>query len=187
MKVKVNSKKTILKSFIGWLPLMLFSALFYGAILFLATLTLFNAFTEIDNELATQLSYAMSALLVVIGTYFYLKGISNSLSSYKLSIQNGSISIKGRSGWKTVNTEIPLNKIQKISLGKSSNIVEKIAFFPNIGSRQIKDQVASRLTFFLEEEKPIKLDFATKAFDGESLYDFFVHLNDQGIKTNVTN
>jgi hypothetical protein len=186
MKVKINSKKIILKSFIGWLPLMIFSAFFYGAIIFLGTLTLFNQFTDINSELATYISYAFTALLVVIGTYFYLKGISNSLSSYNLSIKNENISIKGKNGWKTVNTEIPLNKVQKVSLGKSSNILEKISFVPTVGSHLVKDTVASRLTFFLEEQRTIKLDFATKAFDGESLYEFLVHLKTQGIKTNVS-
>ncbi|MDO8826198.1 hypothetical protein [Methylophaga sp.] len=183
MKVKVNSKKAILKAFSGWLPLILFSVFFYGVVIFIPIVLFLEQIIGLENELATQLSYLTSGLLILIGGYFYLNSLTNSLSSYNLSIENDNLIIEGRSGWKSISTKVSLSNIEKIYLGKSSHNFERLAF--GAGSRQVKDQVASRLTFFPINQKPIKLDFATKAFDGESLYDFLVFLKSNGIETNV--
>ncbi|WP_297811362.1 hypothetical protein [uncultured Methylophaga sp.] len=185
MKTKVKTKEAILKSFVGWLPLIIFSAFFYGAVLFFIVMIFLKESFGMNEQLATQLSFLISGLLVLIGAYFYINGITKSLASYNLSIIDNNLFVKGKSGWKSIDYQHPLSKIKKVSLGEA-HIIEKAAItIPNLGSLQVKDQAASRLTFTHEDGQKFKLDFATKAFDGESLYDFLVFIKSKGIETNV--
>ncbi len=182
MEVTINSKKKILKSFTGWLPLAVFSLVFYGMIFaFLFMYLLSNVFS-IEETLARQIGWMIGGGLLVISGYLYLNWLTKSLSSYQLSIVNETLKVRGINGWKSINIEVPVSTIQEINIGQNANMAEKLSS----GHGAIKDQVASRLNFVPLAGKPFKLDFAAKAFDNESLYDFLVFAKSKGIQTNVS-
>jgi len=182
VKVKINSKKNILKSLIGWLPLALVSLVFYGMIFVLLVMYLLSNVFGVEESLARHISWVVGGGLLVLSGYLYLSWLTKSLSSYQLSISNDTLKVKGKAGWKSIDIEIPVNTIQEINIGQRANIAEKLS----AGHGAIQDQVASRLNFIPISGKPFKLDFAAKAFDNESLYDFLVFAKSKGIQTNVS-
>ncbi|HCG7097390.1 TPA: hypothetical protein NJ330_001971 [Vibrio parahaemolyticus] len=182
MEVKNNSKKKILKSFVGWLPLALVSLVFYGVIfVFLVTYLLTNIF-GIEETLARQIGGGTGGVLLVLASYLNIYWLTNSLSSYQLSIFNDTLRVKGKAGWKSLDIEVPVSSIREINIGQNANMVEKLS----AGHGAIQDQVASRLNFIPLSGKPFNLDFAAKAFDNESLYQFLVFAKSKGIQTNVS-
>lgn len=182
VEVKNNSKKKILKSFVGWLPLALVSLVFYGVIfVFLVTYLLTNIF-GIEETLARQIGGGTGGVLLVLASYLNIYWLTNSLSSYQLSIFNDTLRVKGKAGWKSLDIEVPVSSIREINIGQNANMVEKLS----AGHGAIQDQVASRLNFIPLSGKPFNLDFAAKAFDNESLYQFLVFAKSKGIQTNVS-
>ncbi|MCQ3829374.1 hypothetical protein HXX02_07940, partial [Microbulbifer elongatus] len=111
----------------------------------------------------------------------YLNWLTRSLSSYQLSIANEKLRVKGKSGWRSLDTEVPLSTIREINIGQFENAAEELS----AGHGAIQGQVASRLNFIPVSGKPFNLDFAAKAFDNESLYEFLVFAKSKGIQTNV--
>lgn len=182
MEVRINSKKKILKSFIGWLPLALFSLVFYGMIFVLLVMYILSNIFDIEETLARQISWVVGGGLLVISGFFYLNWLTKSLSSYQLSITNEMLKVKGKAGWKSLDIEVSVNNIDAINIGQSANMAEKLSQ----GHGAIQDQVASRLNFIPASGKPFKLDFAAKAFDNDSLYQFLVFAKSKGIQTNVS-
>lgn len=181
MEVRINSKKKILKSFVGWLPLALLSLVFYGMIFALLVMYLITNVFGVEEILARQIGWVIGSGLLVLSGYFYLSWLTKSLSSYQLSIINETLRVKGKAGWKSLDIEIPVSTIGEINIGQSANTAEKLS----AGHGAIQDQVASRLNFIPVSGKPFKLDFAAKAFDNESLYEFLVFAKSKGIQTNV--
>ena len=182
MEVRNNSKKKILKSFFGWLPLALVSLVFYGMIFVLLVMYLLTNIFSIEETLARQIGWVIGGGLLMLSCYLYINWLTKSLSSYQLSIINDTLRVKGKAGWKSLNIEIPVSSIQEINIGQSTNMAEKLS----AGHGAIQDQVASRLNFIPLSGKPFKLDFAAKAFDNESLYEFLVFAKSKGIQTNVS-
>jgi len=182
VKVKINSKKNILKSLTGWLPLALVSLVFYGMIFVLLVMYLLSNVFGVEEPLARHIGWVVGGGLLVLSGYLYLSWLTKSLSSYQLSISNDALKVKGKAGWKSIDIEIPVNTIQEINIGQRANMAEKLS----AGDGAIQDQVASRLNFIPISGKPFKLDFAAKAFDNESLYDFLVFAKSKGIQTNVS-
>ena len=117
MEVKVNSKKKILKSFLGWLPLALTSGFMYGAMFALLIMWLLESYAGFGEEQARHISWVFGALFFVIGCYVYLNMSTKSLSSYRLALRDDLLIVAGKSGWKSLDTEIPINSISKIFLG----------------------------------------------------------------------
>lgn len=111
MEVSINSKKTILKSFVGWLPLALVSAVFYCVIFVVLIMWLLKSFMGIDEVLARQISWVVGSILLVLSGYFYLRWLTNSLSSYTLAIENDTLKVSGKNGWRSVNTKLPVSAI----------------------------------------------------------------------------
>ena len=181
MEVKVNNKKEILKSFIGWLPLALGATVFYGMLFIFIIKRLLTEFIDISQELAGEVGLLFGVVVLVTCLYLYLNWITKSLSSYRLAIRGEILLVKGISGWKTLDKEVPINSIQKIYIGANASTVEKLSS----GHNAVSEQVASRLVFFTREGKSFKLDFAAKAFDNKSLFDFLVTIKRNGIDTNV--
>ena len=177
MKVINNSKKNILKSFINWLPLLIAGSIFYYVIFVGIIMWLLINFLGIEKEQARILALYIGAIILILFLFLYLIWVVNSLSSYELSINNDILYIKGKNGWRSINTKTPINSIEKISLGGNPNVSEKLSF----NNRAIQDQVASKLTFFPIYGKPFKLNYATKAFDNRSLYDFLKLLQNKGV------
>lgn len=180
MKVQVNSKKKILKSFLGWFPLALGAALLYCALFGVIIMWLsqnYFGFTEVESR-----SFALpcSAVLVLIGIGFYLNWITSMLSSFELEIDDEILIVKGKGGWKTIDTKLPINEIKGIYIGNNPNTLEKLS-----GHGVIEDQVASRLTVACNSSPNFYIDFALKAFDHDSLLLFFKAIISKGIDTNV--
>lgn len=182
MRVSVNSKKKILKSFLGWLPLALASLVFYGAIFIVLIMWLLTDFARLEETLARQIGWGVGAILLVLSGYAYISKLTNSLSSYWLSIENDKLRVRGKNGWRSLDTEIPVSAIGKIYIGQNANAAENLSS----GHGAMRDQVDSRLTFFPLSGKPFKLDFAAKAFDNNSLYEFLLFAKSKGIETNVS-
>ncbi|WP_444912816.1 hypothetical protein [Microbulbifer sp. PAAF003] len=182
MEVRRNSKRKILKSFLCWLPLALVSLVFYGMIFVLLIMYLLKNIFGIDEALARQIGWVIGGGLLVLSGYLYLSWLTKSLSSYQLSIINEILRVKGKAGWKSLDIEVPVSTIREINIGQSANKAEKLS----AGHGAIQDQVASRLNFIPVSGKPFKLDFAAKAFDNESLYEFLVFTKSKGIQTNVS-
>ena len=182
MEVRVNTKKEILKSFVGWLPLALVAIAFYGMIFTGLIMWLLTNFAGIEQELARLIGLPIGGVLLVVCLFLYFNWLTKLLSSYRLAIEGDNLLVKGIAGWSTFDKEVPINTIQKIHIGESANSLEKLS--PGHGA--INDQVASRLTFFPSVGKSFKLDFAAKAFDNESLYNFLVAIKGKGVKTNVS-
>jgi hypothetical protein len=182
MKVSVNSKKIILKSFMGWLPLALASLVFYGALFVVLIMLLLTNFVGVEEKLARQIGWGLGSILLALSSYVYLSRLTSSLSSYWLSIENDKLKVRGKNGWRSLDTEIPVSTIEKIYIGQNANAAEKLSS----GHGAIRDQVDSRLTFFPISGKPFKLDFAAKAFDNNSLYEFLLFAKSKGIETNVS-
>ncbi len=182
MEARINSKKKILKSFVGWLPLVLVSLVFYGMIFVLVVMYLLSNVLSVEETLARQIGWVIGGGLLVFSGYLYINWLTKSLSSYHLSIGNNTLRVKGKAGWKSLDVEAPVNTIREINIGQSASIAEKLS----AGHGGIQDQVASRLNFFPVSGKPFKLDFAAKAFDNESLYEFLVFAKSKGIQTNVS-
>ena len=182
MEVKVNSKKKILRSFVGWLPLALVSLVFYGMIFVLVVMYLLSNLFGVEETLARQIGWVIGGGLMIFSAYLYINWITKSLSSYHLSIGNNTLRVKGKAGWKSLDFEAPINTIGEINIGQSANMAEKLS----AGHGAIQDQVASRLNFIPVSGKPFKLDFAAKAFDNESLYEFLVFAKSKGIQTNIS-
>ena len=180
MEVSINSKKTILKSFVGWLPLALVSAVFYCVIFVVLIMWLLKSFMGIDEVLARQISWVVGSILLVLSGYFYLRWLTSSLSSYRLAIENDTLKVSGKNGWRSLNAELPVSALEKILLGQNAQAIEKLSD----GHGAIRDQIDSRLTFFPKTGKPFKLDFAAKAFDSMSLYEFLVFAKSKGIEIN---
>ena len=181
MKVSVNSKKKILKSFLGWLPLALVSLIIYGAIFLGIIVWLLTSFAGFEEALARDIGWIASPILLSFSFYIYLRNLTSSLSSYWLSIEGETLRVRGKNGWRLLNTELPVRAVKKIYIGQYANAAEKLAS----GHGAIQDQVESRLTFFPESGKPFRLDFATKAFDNNSLYEFLLFAKSKGIDINI--
>ena len=182
MEVRNNSKKKILKSFVGWLPLALVSLVFYGIIFVWLVMYLLTTIFGIEETLARQIGWVIGGGLIVLSGYLYLSWFTKSLSSYQLSVFNETLRVKGKAGWKSLDIEVPVSTIREINIGQSANMAEKLS----AGHGAIQDQVASRLNFIPLSGKPFKLDFAAKAFNNESLYEFLVFAKSKGIQTNVS-
>ncbi|MCJ8351500.1 hypothetical protein [Moritella sp.] len=182
MEVRINSKKEILKSFVGWLPLALFCVVFYGMIFVLVIMYLLSNVLSIEEVLARQIGWVIGGALLVFLGYLYINWLTKSLSSYHLSISNSTLRVKGKTGWKSLDIEVPLNTIREINIGQSASMAEKLSG----GHGAIQDQVASRLSFIPSSGKPFKLDFAAKAFDNESLFEFLIFAKSKGLQTNVS-
>lgn len=181
MEVRINSNKQILKSFAGWLPLALSCFVFYGMIfVFVAMYLLSNVF-GLEEALARKIGWVTGAGFLLLSGHMYIKWLTKSLSSYHLSIGDSTLRVRGKAGWKSLDVEVPITEIKEINIGQSANISEKLS----AGHGVIQDQVASRLNFIPGTGKPFKLDFAAKAFDNESLYEFLVFAKSKGIQTNV--
>ena len=182
MEVRVNTKKAILKSFVGWLPLALAAIVFYGMIFTGLIMWLLTKFAGIEQELARQIGLSIGGVLLIVCLFLYFNWLTKSLSSYRLAIEGENLLVKGIAGWSTLDKEVPINTIQKIYIGANANSLEKLSS----GYGAVNDQVASRLTFFPCVGKSFKLDFAAKAFDNESLYNFLVSIKSKGVETNVS-
>ena len=180
--VRNKSKKDILKSFIGWLPLALMSLGFYGAIFILLVMCSLSNIFGVEETTARQIGWVVGSVLLVFSGYLYLNWITTSLSSYQLSIENDRLKVKGKAGWKSLDIDVPVSAIQEINIGQSANTVEKVS----AGHRAVRDQVSSRLNFIPVSGKPFKLNFAAKAFDNESLFEFLLLAKSKGIKTNAS-
>lgn len=182
MKVSVNSKKKILKSFLGLLPLAIVALVFYGAIFVVLIMWLLTSFVGTEEALARQIGWVIGSILLIVSAYAYLNWLTSSLSSYWLSIEKDKLRVKGKNGWKTLDTEVPVSSVERIYIGQNANAAEKLAS----GHGAIRDQIDSRLTFFPISGEPFKLDFAAKAFDNNSLYEFLLFAKSKGIDTNVS-
>lgn len=182
MEVRVNTKKEILKSFVGWLPLALVAIVFYGMIFVGLIMWLLTDFVGVGQDLARQIGLPIGGVLLIVCLFLYFNWLTKSLSSYRLAVEGENLLVKGIAGWRTLDKEVPINTIQKIYIGANANSLEKLSS----GHGAINDQVASRLTFFPNAGKSFKLDFAAKAFDNESLYKFLVSIKSKGVETNVS-
>ena len=136
----------------------------------------------IEEILARKMGWFIGGGLLVLSGYLYINWLTNSLSSYQLSVFNDTLRVKGKTGWKSLDIEIPVSSIREINIGQSANMAEKLS----AGHGAIQDQVDSRLNFIPLTGKPFKLDFASKAFDNESLYEFLVFAKSKGIQTNLS-
>jgi len=182
VEVKINSKKVILKSFSGWLPLALASLVFYGMIFVVLVMYIMMNLFGIEEASARQIGWLIGSVLLAFLAYLYLKWLLKSLSSYRLSVSGEMLKVKGKAGWKSLDVEIPVHAVQKITIGESENAAEQLLS----GYGAICDQVASRLVFTPVSGKSFKLDFAAKAFNNESLYEFLLFVRSRGIQTNVS-
>ncbi|MBA4719799.1 MAG: hypothetical protein H2067_01635 [Alcanivorax sp.] len=181
MEVKVNTKKEILKSFIAWLPIAVVSLIFYGTIFIALSIWVLKDMFGIEEALAQKTGWATGIALLSFSTYILLKWQVNKLASYHLSITNEILKVKGITGWRSLDIEVPTNTIREINIGQSSSIAEELLS----GYGTLKDQTASRLNFFPASGKPFNLEFAAKAFNNESLYEFLTFAKSKGIKTNI--
>ena len=120
--------------------------------------------------------------MLIACLFLYFNRLTKSLSSYRLAIEGDNLQVKGIAGWSTLDKEVPINTIQKITIGANANSLEKLSS----GHSAINDQVASRLTFLPRVGKSFRLDFAAKAFDNESLYSFLVSIKSKGVENNVS-
>lgn len=182
MEVRVNTKKEILKSFVNWLPLALVAIVCYGMIFTGLIMWLLTKFAEIEQDLARQIGLPLGGVILIVSLYLYFNWLTKSLSSYRLSIEGENLLVKGIAGWSTLDKEVPISAIQKIYIGANANSLEKLSS----GHGAVNDQVASRLTFFPNTGKSFKLDFAAKAFDNQSLYEFLIFIKSKGVETNVS-
>jgi len=183
MEVRIKTKQEILKSFIGFIPVAMTAIIFYG-FLFVG-IVMWILMNFYDEESAMIIAIPVGTVLLLISIYIYLRALINSLSSYKLSINDENILIKGKAGWGGLDKVMPLSEIRRISLGNVATALEELSFLSQYRGA-IKNQVASRLTFYPSEGKPFKLQFAANAFDEQSLYEFLVLIKDKGIETNVS-
>jgi len=181
MEVKNNSKKQILKSFLGWLPIAVGAAIFYWMFFGIFVIWILTKFCGLDEDFARQIGLLISGVMLVAATFAYLNWFTKRLSSYRLAIEGEILYVKGISGWGSVDKEVEISNIQKIFVGGCDNSMEKLS-----GHGAVRDQVASRLTFFPYVGKSFKLDFATKAFDNESLMEFLEAIKRKGCETNVS-
>ncbi|MCW7551594.1 hypothetical protein NX722_02820 [Endozoicomonas gorgoniicola] len=181
MKVKINSKKKILKSFLGWLPLTLVTIPFYFIFFTGGMMWLLQTLTAIGEEEIKKIALLFGVSFIFIGGFGYINWLTKSLSSYKLSLKNDVLAVCGKSGWGKLNIKIPANTVKEINLGQKANTLEKLSS----GNGLIQDQVSSRLTFLKTDGSSFKLDFASKAFDIESLCEFLIFIKSKDIDSNI--
>jgi len=72
VEVRINSKKKILKSFIGWLPLALVSLVFYGMIFVLLVMYILSNVFGIEETLARKIGWVVGGGLLVLSVVVYL-------------------------------------------------------------------------------------------------------------------
>jgi len=167
VKVIVNSKIKVLKSFLSWIPLALACAVFYGVLLVSLANWLLENYFVLGEVQIRQFALILGVAVLILGIYGYITWITYSLSSYGLKIDGDKLFVKGKNGWRSLDVVLPINTIKKIYYGQNVGGVEQ-------------------LTFFAESEKSFKLDFVANAFDKESLYEFLVFAKSVGIDTNVS-
>ncbi len=178
MKVQNNNKGKILLSLKSLLPLMLAASVFYTVLLICLIGWLLDV-AEIEAQLAQQIIRIAGGIFIVLAPCLYLWKLLNSLSAYQLSIEQDKIKIKGKSGWKSLDTALPISSIERIDVinntGKS--LIYK--------GKPIEDAIDSKLIFFPKTDKPFKLELVTKAFDNQSLYEFLLFAKTKGIEINL--
>lgn len=158
------------------------SLVFYGAIFFGLIMWLLTSLVGIEEESARRIGWFASPVILAFSFYFYLNWLTSSLSSYWLSIEEDNLRVKGRNGWRVLDVELPVSAVKKIYIGHYANTSEKFAS----GHGAVQDQIGSRLTFFPVYGKPFNLDFAAKAFDNNSLYEFLLFAKSKGIEINLS-
>ncbi|MCV6623234.1 MAG: hypothetical protein OIF51_15945 [Cellvibrionaceae bacterium] len=181
MEVRIHSKQDILRSFIRLLPLALVAVVFYGMIFAFAAMYLLSGVFGVEETLARQAGWIIGVGLALFSAYFYLDWLTRSLSAYRLSIIDETLSVRGMDGWKSLNIAVAVGTIREINVGQSANEVGKLSS----AHGAVRDQIASRLIFIPVSGKPFKLDFATKAFESQSLYNFLIFAQSKGVQTNV--
>ena len=180
MKVGINDKFTILKNFSSWLPVVSFALIIYWIFLFIAAIWLFEKKIGFPADAAKLWAGVISLIVIFLGILFFTNRLLKKLSSYYLSIENGSIRVSGTSGWRKIDANIPIDSVVAVFVGFNPNIVER-----NSGVGVVDDIVESRLSIFLANGSSVKLDYATKAFNRISLIDFIIFLKSNAIETNL--
>ncbi len=118
MEVKVNTKKQILKSFMGWLPLALVALVFYGALFVGLIMLVLTKFAGLEQEVARLIGLPIAGVLLLISIYSYLNWLTKSLSSYRLAVEGDSLVVKGKAGWGSLNKVVQLAQFKKYVLVK---------------------------------------------------------------------
>ena len=181
MDVRINTQQQILKSFAGWLPMLLVIFMAYGAVLVGFAIWGLMQFFGMEQGMARNAGLPLGGMLLVAFTYLYLKWLVQSLSDYELSIKDGVLLVKGISGRQSIENALPISDIKKIHIGKYDHSMEK----PTSGQRGAKSKAASRMMFILKNGDYFKLDFAMNAFDNASLYEFLAATKRKGIEVNI--
>jgi hypothetical protein len=179
MEVKLNNKMKILRSFIGWIPVLFISIAFYGLFFFLLLKALLLNIIELEESFSYTASLVLSSTLVVVVTIIAFRKLIDVVSSYQLSVVGGIIFIKGRNGKDKLDEELALESIKGIAFDTDS--LEKLK--PKFGI--LKDLAASRITFYRNKNDSVCLDFGTKAFQKDSLRDFLIFVKEYGVQNNV--
>ena len=134
-------------------------------------------FIGLSPHQAVPVGASASVLILVVSVWAYISWIASSLSSYRLVLEGDNLLVRGRGGWRKIDRIMPISSIQKVVVG-NPNVMERMY----LGNRIIFDQVSSRLTFFPKVGKPFRVDFAVKAFENESLNEFFASIEARGVE-----
>ncbi|RUR29476.1 hypothetical protein ELY33_12720 [Vreelandella andesensis] len=181
MDVSVNTQEQIVKSFSAWMPMVLVALILYGALF--AGLTIWGLMQFFGMEQAVAQTVGLPSGVLLLGGlfYIYVKWLTRSLASYQLSLSDKQLIVKGISGRRTIEHELPVGNVKKIHIGTHMHTMQK----PTYGQGGAKSKAASRLTFVLSNGDYFKLDFAMNAFDNESLYDFLAAMKRKGVDINL--
>lgn len=181
MDVRLNTQEQIVKSFYSWLPMVLVALILYGALFVGLAIWLLMQLFGMEQAVAQTVGLPSGVLLLGGLFYIYVKWLLTALSSYQLSLRGNQLIVKGISGRRTIEHELPMNDVKKIHIGTHTHTMQK----PTSGQGGAKSKAASRLTFVLGNGDYFKLDFAMNAFDNESLYDALAAMKRKGIDINL--
>ncbi|WP_159736826.1 hypothetical protein [Vibrio atypicus] len=180
MKAKLNTKISIVKSFINWVPLLLASLIFYFVMFGAGIMWLFESYLGFSEVEAREVSFPLAGTLLCVTVFIYFIWSAKILSAFRLEIEGSHLIIKS-GGFKGINRKIPINEIEGIYIGSQTNVIENLSGHP-----AIKDLVASRLVVALKSGEMLKLDLALKAFDSNSLLELLRQAEKLGVQTNIS-
>ena len=179
MEVAVNSKIKILKNFAGEYLLWIFCSFFAGMYLTVPMTAIFGDYFDISNKNSAGAFYFI--IFVFITSFVFIAFSVNKRHSYKLSINEDVIEFSGRSGWLWVDRSEPIRFISKITVGGTTNSIEKLVGFQGGSSSFFK----KRLVFYFIDYMPIPLNNAAKIFETKSLNQFLDIAVNSGIKIKI--
>ena len=186
MEVRAHSKAQILRNLGGYVPVLLFAALFYFAIVAAGFVLPFRLF--MSTTLAWILGIAMAAALVGVGGALYVRFVVNRLAQYCLALEPDTLLVRGQSSRGLIEKRYRLGDIAAITFGEKLDATEQFLdrlhqLVPRkTGSMElIKDLKGGRMLITEKSGGSELFHFIDKVFDLNALASFCEELSRRGV------